>query len=104
MKKYEKMLKNAGVIQYYLNIIDGDEWAEKDIFPFFWYDNDNDTWWLAYHEESGDWTACGCPFWVVKFFVKGRKLRSSLASPMARYYGWRALETCKSGIPRMPKF
>lgn len=98
--KYEKMLKNAGTIQHYSNIIYGDDYInDPEDYPFFWRDEEG-SWWLAYHEENGRWADIDCPFWVVKFFIKGRTLRGGLASPMARRLAWNAI----NDLPIMPKF
>ena len=89
-RKYLNMLRNAGIIQWHANILFDEEFVhdESDLH-YFW--TDGEKWWLAYHDENGHWTDCECSFWVVKFFIKGRKLRGGLATPMARYYGWKAI-------------
>ena len=82
---YIKMLENAGLIQYLYNIITDVE-TEEWCFTF----TENESHFHFYTAEtcSCDWVY---PKWVGKFFVKGRVLRSGLATPMGRRYAWRAV-------------
>lgn len=85
--KYEQMLANASEIQHYMNILEASEYCEV----IHTMDKGYQIYFLLPESNIGaSWI--DVPEKVGKFLAKGRKLRSGLASPMARYYGYRALE------------
>ena len=90
MKKeiYKQMLDNAGTIQYISNIIQSCEELNGE-WMFTFEGNESHFRFYTSETEGCDWTY---PKWVGKFFIKGRELRSGLATPMARRSAWRALE------------
>lgn len=87
-KKYKYMLENAGRIQYLENLItsyDGSWDFQLDYYP------EENEYYLLYANDDGRWTLHQLEEWEFKFLLKGRKLRSGLSTPMARYYGWKAI-------------
>lgn len=82
---YKKMLENAGTIQYLFNIITD---CETEEWWFTFTENESHFHFYTAETYPCDWVY---PKWVGKFFVKGRVLRSGLATPMARRSAWRAL-------------
>ena len=104
LKSMRYALENAGTLQYYFNMIQCVE--EEDGFWELYVQKEtiggrrNKKYAGTYriyaqfcHEQFGlTQYDEEIPKWVYKFLIKGRKLRSGLGSPMARYYGWRALE------------
>ncbi|WP_279006642.1 hypothetical protein [Thomasclavelia cocleata] len=87
--KFREMLNNASQIQRALNILNSNKdhairiednkfiiYSDKDLFDGEYY----------------FWRTDEFPRWVGEFVLKGRKLRSGLATPMARYYGYRVLD------------
>lgn len=93
------MLENAGEIQHCMNLLAQDgvldvyytydrRTDEEKMHYCIWYVDDFDGESYRYFIEKKVWM----------FFMKGRCLRSDLASPMARYYAWQALEARSSNI------
>ena len=82
------MLENAGMIQFLKNIIDSSERYSLEKCGEEYY---------LFYEATLD---CGSSYqgyqildkWIYLFFLKGRSLRSGLATPMVRFYGWKAIE------------
>lgn len=83
IKAVKYMLDNAGEIQHYANILFDDE--NNYIIK------ESDGWTLWYYYEGYGMMDMAIPEKIAKFFIKGRTLRSGLASPMARRLAWRAL-------------
>ena len=78
------MLINAGSIQYMQNIIDNSDRVEFEIdknglLTVYWGDDGM----IQFFEKLDKQES--------RFFLKGRKLRSGLGTPMARYYAWKFL-------------
>lgn len=90
---YIKMLENAGLVQHLCNCIENCEEDECE-----WEIEIKDRTYFTYQEftclSRDDWTwqTIVFPKWLGKFFIKGRELKSGLATPMARRSAWRALE------------
>lgn len=83
-----QMLENAGIIQFYLNIIDSSEWFSlkkcgEEYILYYQYTLDDGEIYRGYQILDK---------WIYLFFLKRRSLRSGLATPMARFYGWKAIE------------
>lgn len=87
--KFREMLNNAGEIQRALNILNSNKDCKIiiDDNKFIIY-SDVD----IFEGEKYFWRSDEFPRWVGEFILKGRKLRSGLATPMARYYGYRVLD------------
>lgn len=93
VRKYRYMLENAGRIQHIKNVLQGcEEWdGEYELvsdkrrygtFGFFY---------RIPGENNGEWQLLELSDWEFKFLIKNRKFKSGLATPMARYYGWKAI-------------
>ena len=105
---FEKILGNASSIQYFQNIIDSSERYsfeinEHDVYElvdgeevflshekhyYLCYeqiDNDGELY-QGFQEFDEEW------LWLFNFLLKGRKLKSGLATPMARYYAYKAVD------------
>lgn len=85
----EQMLKNAGVIQYFMNIIanrqdDENVWLER-----YGVECEYELTVGEYYESSQKWQL---EPWIFRFLIKQRNLHSGLATPMARRLAWKALE------------
>lgn len=95
-RKIKYMLDNAGDIQYYRNILNSSLCAGFKIEDvLYMYDGFN--FWLIGYETDSRGDIIDERYWLIErkialFLLKGRKLRSGLATPMARYYGHLALE------------
>lgn len=89
-EKFEKMLNNASNIQYLLNLVKDSEWNllfepcigrhGKVLGPHT----------LQYVTSEG-WCYYPLTEKEYRFLLKGRGLRSGLATPMSRYYGYKAI-------------
>lgn len=78
MNKYKKMLENASTIQYYKNVLDSCNDSYISCIDGMYY------------------IVCSnynyiLPKQTALFLLKGRKLKGGLATPMQRYYAYRAL-------------
>ena len=95
--KREKILNNAGEIQYYLNILNSNE--HNDIlYVDAHYENSrrNGVTFIPSHYEIYVWDDSypyyiDVPEKVATFIIKGRKLSSGISNQMARYYGWKSV-------------
>ena len=85
--KFQRMLENTGMIQFFKNIINSSEWysLEKcgDEYVLYYESTLDDG-----ENYQGYQTL---DKWIYLFFLKGRSLRGGLATPMARFYGWKAV-------------
>lgn len=86
-KILERMLQNAGDIQYYTNMLED----EDMLFEVYRLDGKTHYVFLCFTKENGFVGEMEIPKKIGRFILKGRKLRSGLATPMARFYGYRAL-------------
>ena len=93
----EKILNNAGEIQYYLNILNSNEHNDI-IYVNAHYESSrrNGKIFIPSHYEMYVWNE-SCPYYmdvpkkVALFLIKGRKLSSGISNPMARYYAWKSV-------------
>lgn len=84
---YKKILSNASEIAYFMNIFNE---LEEVVFA---YDKRHKKHVMSgFNIEDGSFFAITIPVKVAKFLIKGRDLRSGLATPMARHYAYKALE------------
>lgn len=101
-KQVEYMLNNAGRIQYLMNVLEDSydylflTWEEavenhfvsprkhkiNDYVLITWHDSESSS--VMRYDYLGKSE--------YKFLIKGRAMHSGLATPMARYYAWKALE------------
>lgn len=101
---YTKILKNASEIAYYQNmLLENKVWHEENFYLNEGYatekgvleiviDRGEKKYAIVIYNDYGDIRWIVVPEKVWKFLAKGRKLKSALATPMARYYGYKALE------------
>ena len=97
----EKILNNAGEIQYYLNILNSNE-HNNIIYVNAHYESSrrNGKIFIPSHYEMYVWNE-SCPYYmdvpkkVARFIIKGRKLSSGISKTMARYYGWKSIKNAK---------
>ena len=82
MKKFQKMLENASTIQYYKTILDND----SDIIITV----NSHGYVIVCHDYD-----ISVPTNTALFLLKDRKLKGGLATPMQRYYAYRALGLSK---------
>lgn len=105
---FEKMLGNASTIQYFQNIINSSErysfeLKENDVYElvdgeevflshekhyYLYYEqiDNNGELYQGFQEFEDEW------IWLFWFLLKGRKLKSGLATPMARFYAYKAVD------------
>lgn len=95
MEAKKKMLRNAGEIQYYANILFDNEYN--------YIAKSCGVWVIRHYQEGYGLIDSEIPEKIAKFFIKGRVLRSALATAMARYYGHRAVQRAE-GWAFMPRF
>lgn len=83
------MLENASKIHHYQNIVESS--FEYELYMLdncyyleTWEDNENNRYQPQHYIFNIDKK-------IFMFLVKGRKLRSGLSSPMARYYGYKSI-------------
>ena len=109
-KEFKNMLANASTIQYWANVLEGTRvkyypnGREESFDPYGYYEAKCDPgfrpWyiyphWEYYDTESNRWVDLPTDKEVmaaIRFIIKRRKLKGGLANPMARYYGYRAIE------------
>lgn len=92
-EKYERMLNNASDIQYILNLAEGFDYEWNYALlnePFISHNKVVAPYTLQYVGQNG-WEFYPLKKWEYKFLLKGRLLRAGLATPMARYYGYKAI-------------
>lgn len=87
--KFREMLNNASQIQHALNILKTNKDHKMIIDGNKFIIGSGE---VIFEGESYFWRTDTFPRWVGEFILKGRKLRSGLATPMARYYGYQVLD------------
>ena len=83
--KYKQILKNASEITYYQDVF-------NDLEDVSFIQGRHDKWLITGYDMDGYLFAITIPYKVVKFLIKGRQLKCGLATPMARYYAYKALQ------------
>lgn len=102
---HKKILKNASQIAYYQNILNNSIKLLLENFPYYrnvskkeileevLLLNEGDPHIAVYDDQfRKDFDYYPVPIKIYMYLAKGRKLKSALATPMARYYGYKALE------------
>lgn len=108
MKNFRYMLKNASLIAYYQNmLLEKKVWHEENFYLNEGYaiekgvleiviDRGVKKFAIVISNDYGDSRWVIVPEKIWKFLAKGRKLRSALATPMARHYGYKYIEKTKN--------
>lgn len=99
-KDIKKALEFASSVQYFMNIYE--EGGEINFcVPSFntrHYDRQEEpSYTITYTDDEGYYITRVIPREVALFILTGKKLTGGLSTPMARYYGYRALERERKG-------
>lgn len=100
----KRILKNASEIAYYQNmLLEKKIWHRENYYLNEGYttekgeleiivDRGIKRYAIVIYNDYGDYRWTIVPEKIWKYLAKGRKLRSALATPMARYYAYKSIE------------